>query len=144
MRRLQPRLRLRTMMLVVAAVAVAIGVDSMRRRRNDHLDQASRFALGERTLSALANRKDAEAAGFRMKADELEDKARGSSGPDLSTLKVDYNGNAALYRLLAYLRKEAAADDRKQATERYGRVRRLHEYAASHPWLSFKVERFPF
>jgi hypothetical protein len=79
----------------------------------------------------LARKEEAKATEARRRADELEERARGEHFPDARKISLEI---AAMERQAASLHTREAKDSRLSSTE-YGRLRRLHERAAGHPWL---------
>lgn len=143
MRRLRFRLNLRTGMVIIALVAVALEVEVARRRWVFHRAKAAEFRLLEQGLLWLAGREEAKAQEARRKAEDLEEQARAAGqralGKDaLDVAEVEYQKNSL--EIANGVRKDAvrhameAEDNRLSATD-YGRLGRLHENAASRPWL---------
>lgn len=131
MRRLRVRLSVRALMLLVGVLAVTIEAEIMRRRWAFHRAEAAEFRHLEQGLMWLAKKDDAEAAEARRKVEEFQERAQGESFPD----------SRRNWLALADLNKQSAsrhareAEDNRLSSAEYGRLRRLHERAATHPWL---------
>lgn len=148
MRRIGFRLRLRTMMLLVAIVAMAIGGESMRRRWSYHRDQAIKYARAEQLMLGVAKRRDAEALRIRKEAVVMEASVKTVSKEFAAS--EHWNQLKAIKHSLTKMRRERAAwvasdaASYRESAARWKRLRIQHEYAASHPWLHLKIEPYPF
>ncbi len=132
----RPRITLFTLMILVALVAIVFGMETMRRRREFHRERATVFAREERDALKDAMRYEKAAKQWIQGAEKYEAWA---DNPRLRSLREGNLRGARQERELAQMEDEDAREARKRA-EDAGRIRRRHEYAASHPWLRVDVE----
>ena len=138
---LRPRFRLRTLMILVAVAGLAIGVDGMRRRRSYHRAQAAEYAEWQWKYAFVIGRKEAGAEVERRKVAEIEAKIVALKDDRFAAVRDNYRSIVESGRWLA-AHEELDLVDYRLRRDVYGRLRRLHEYAASHPWLRIEAEPF--
>ena len=138
---LRPRFRLRTLMVLVAVAGLAIGVDGMRRRRSYHRAQAAGYAEWEGKYAVVIGRKEARAEVERRNVAEIEAEIATLKDDHFAEVRDNYRWSVEIGRRLAAHEELDLVDCRLRRDE-YGRLRRLHEYAASHPWLRIEAEPF--
>jgi hypothetical protein len=137
MRRFRVIFKVRWIMVIVAGVAIGIWADRMRQRRVVYLRAAAPHALNEAFYARLAQ----DLAGVpqppppRMGAAFLPDGSAVefvTSGPSPQVYypfgSRNFADEATLARLIALCDRAAA---------REGKLRRVFEYHASRPWLTY-------
>jgi hypothetical protein len=118
-------------MLLIALIALTIEAEAVRRRWVFHSSEAAEMRRLEQGMMGLARKEEAKATEARRRAEELEERARGEQFHEARKISLEI---AAMERQAASLYAREAKDNRLSSTK-YGRLRRLHERAASHPWL---------